>query len=554
MTRIPITVGFVSLAMLIMVTLTNFSMQMADAKVHRVDVPPLSAEVLRPPVRYTTPGERPSMGLGTAAISAVTEALGPILPFTGGVDLRREEHWDTTQGWFHTATSMVNQVRDAFGLPPLDAGATLLDSIPRGGAQLQKPKAKPQIKRTQHAPVLSAQQPFVPVGSIASMTLSDLATAFQYALESNSDKFDEKHFNSKAHPRMRPILRSMDEAITKARGKDVLPSKKSAIGVAGDVDALQFSAAMRLFAEWRVVRQVPDGYKGFAVGMNLGQKDIVQNVAKIEKAVHEWVDYRRGILSLQGEWDEGFCPASGLSKASVNPNCQLRSPTLRDLLQYEADMSVHDRLPRLKDKTAAMGLLWVRRQLHYQTSLFANVVKVPTVFSTVTQAIGSAYSEVYDQYHGWAVQKIFKYSFQAAPEVKEIYKFMNPHRLKDVMQKASQLKSKSNVAEPLISQPELSRQERELNPLQQFGEHIAGEWTKLTTAIGNIFDDENGGKPNHRATGAGLSGQELDDFVTKEMTQDAHNHIVVYLQTVQGLLSDLARLFDELNMDDPTKV
>ena len=40
--------------------------------------------------------------LGSAAIGSVTDALSPILPFTGGVDLRREEYrapssWETVQ-------------------------------------------------------------------------------------------------------------------------------------------------------------------------------------------------------------------------------------------------------------------------------------------------------------------------------------------------------------------------------------------------------------------------------------------------------------------------
>merc|ERR1711966_183458 len=108
----------------------------------------------------------------------------------------------------------------------------------------------------------------------------------------------------------------------------------------GNIDALNFCAAMRVFAEWRVLRQVPPGYKGYAVGIGLGQKDIVQNIAKIEHAIHNYIDYR---LS--------------------HGHDVVSSPTLRDLLQYEVDADVHGntKLPRLKDKTAAMGLLWVRR-------------------------------------------------------------------------------------------------------------------------------------------------------------------------------------------------
>lgn len=39
-------------------------------------------------------GRRPRLKLGTAAIGSLMDALGPILPFMGGMDLRREEHWN----------------------------------------------------------------------------------------------------------------------------------------------------------------------------------------------------------------------------------------------------------------------------------------------------------------------------------------------------------------------------------------------------------------------------------------------------------------------------
>eukprot|EP00541_Cyclophora_tenuis_P003616 CAMPEP_0116558324 /NCGR_PEP_ID=MMETSP0397-20121206/9746_1 /TAXON_ID=216820 /ORGANISM="Cyclophora tenuis, Strain ECT3854" /LENGTH=274 /DNA_ID=CAMNT_0004083907 /DNA_START=31 /DNA_END=855 /DNA_ORIENTATION=+ len=255
---------------------------------------------------------------------------------------------------------------------------------------------------------------------------------------------------------------------------------------------------------------------------------------------------------------KGLCPADTPSTVAIDSDCELRSPTLRDLLEYEAEMNVHQRLPRLKDKTAAMGLLWVRRQLHYQTSLFANVVKVPSVFTTVADAITSAYSEVYDKYHGWAVQKIFKYSFQAAPKVEEIYKFMNPHRMKEVLLRGAQMTPRAEQAaflSPQVRQHHKSAETEDLNPLQQFGEHIVNEWDKFTSTIGGIFNENKKNKEFTRQSASpGLVGQDLDEFVKKEMTQDAHNHIGVYLQTVQGLLSDLATLFKELNMDDPTKV
>ena len=87
---------------------------------------------------------------------------------------------------------------------------------------------------------------------------------------------------------------------------------------------------------------------------------------------------------------------------------------LHDLLQDKIDFDMHNgKLPCLKENSVAMGLLWVRRQLQYQTEIFKNVL-----FQT---AVRSAYKLEYDDYHGWAVQKIFTYSFKAAPSAKDMY-------------------------------------------------------------------------------------------------------------------------------------
>ena len=68
----------------------------------------------------------------------------------------------------------------------------------------------------------------------------------------------------------------------------------------------------------------------------------------------------------------------------------------------------------------------------YQTEVFANVLLVPSQYETVTDAVAAAYSTVYDAFHGWAVQKIFNYSFQAAPDSDLIFRHMNPSKLKEV--------------------------------------------------------------------------------------------------------------------------
>ena len=69
-------------------------------------------------------------------------------------------------------------------------------------------------------------------------------------------------------------------------------------------------------------------------------------------------------------------------------------------------------LPRFNEKSAAMELLWVRRQFHQQVAMFDNFDSGKR--STSHDAVIEAYKEVCSNYHGWAVQKIFNYFSQAA--------------------------------------------------------------------------------------------------------------------------------------------
>ena len=552
-------VGRISVLMLILFTLTDVILSAVDAQMRSIDstdyYDALSAEVIRPPLHYHSSSNadrsliKPRLGLGSAAISSVTEVLSPILPFTGGLDLRKEDYW--TNGWFGSASSVVQQVRDAFSTRESEETEPAFLKTPRGGGNM--PASFSKSKKTsasKHISALSDFKPFVRVEDIAEMTLKDVTMAFRFAIESTREDFNLPKFMKGVRPRVKNAVEKMSEAVSKSRGIDVKPALTGgliATSESGDMDALHFCAVMRIFAEWRVLRVVPEGYKGYAVGISLGHKDIVQNVAKIEQAVHTWIDHRRELLSIQEGFEEG---ATGVNTA---PYIELRSPTLRDLLQFEIDMEVHDKLPRLKEKTAAMGLVWVRRQLQYQTALFENLIYVPTRFESSKDAVSAAYLEVYNRYHGWAVQKIFSYSFQAAPEVPEIYKFMNPHRMKEVTEAAQ-----TQAVDPLdiqISCEEFTIEEG--NPFEKVGRHIGREWEKRAGPVIRIF----GGKPSlmelKRVRGGSqeeVQQADIDEYITREMTRDAHEHILAHLEVVKPLLKDLAELFDELNMDDPTKV
>jgi hypothetical protein len=256
-------------------------------------------------------------------------------------------------------------------------------------------------------------------------------------------------------------------------------------------------------------------------------------------------------------------------------------------------MDVHDnmRLPRLKEKSAAMGLLWVRRQLVYQTAIFNNVLDVPSRFDSSRAAVQAAYDDVYGNLHGWAVQKIFSYSFQAAPEGIEIYKYMNPHRLEEVQEEAR---------DKILGMPVQKKRKNgglflfgklENTPIGRFGRHVGNEWNKMACNVGNEWDKltDNVGSEWDKLSGnvGQLFGQhkpdsdekqrqwndcsalvpdpqidsdeasknlEVEMYISQEMKNDAYEHIKAYLEVVDPLLEDLTNLIDEFNMDDPTKV
>jgi len=411
-------------------------------------------------------------------------------------------------------------------------------------------------------------------------------------------------------------MQAIDQATSKSRGKDVLPACTSQIQfdltVAdnhaaplspeagyGDVDALQFCAAMRLFAEWRLLRQVPSGYLAYAKGVNLGHKDICQNVAKMENAIHEYIQSTDAeIYGVSTAKDVAIeCTAD---PACTSARIMRRSPTLRQLLIHEINMNTHttDKLPRLKEGTAAMGLLWVRRQLHYQTALFNNIICVPKDYPSAVKAVGAAYSEVYDNIHGWTIQKIFNYSFTAAPNAEEIYRHMNPDELTRVkiaaaeggcgdsvamlgdmrLQKSiescndeldcnhssleayfPQLGKHNNFLSTIKDNPLIKLRSHILSECDKLGQNVGGEFDKVTCGIRKIFNHEDRKILNQRRQCAqqnrpALSGELLEQFINERMTMDARRQITTYLHVAKPLLADLAGLFAEMNMDDPTKV
>ena len=482
-------------------------------------------------LRASSDGTR--QALGSAAIKSVTETLSPILPFTGGVDLRKE----VSSSPLETVQSITRQVWEAFS--PSHQLSTASSDLITYGSRGDDSLFKSHIA---HETALSSSECFVSRDEIAQLTLDDVSQLLYYAAECNRQSFDESRFVGRQLPRVRKILDQMRKAVQKSRGQGVSLSVRSgngprAKGSPGSADTLMFAAAVRVFGEWRVLRQVPDGYKGYAVGMNLGYKDIVQNIAKVELAAHGWID------TMEPSTKNGI----------------VRSPTVGELLQYEASTGVHPNLPRLKDRTAAMGLLWVRRQLQYQNLVYEN--SSSGRFRTATEAVAAAYKTVYNQYHGWAVQKLFTYSFQPAPSVEIIFRHMDPHKLKHLREGAAipskktewRKVSNSEVEEeknPLVLWFKKLEQELQDNPLLCWFKKVGDDSRKLFEELRHKLVPDTRGQDDE----FGEEGSVMEDYITTEMTKNAHEHIKAFLQVANPMVSNLEQIFDQLNMNDPTRV
>ena len=274
-------------------------------------------------------------------------------------------------------------------------------------------------RRQRHVAALSAPECFVPTTLVAQLTLHDIALLTRYAMDCNKHHHQEDMdahdavLESSSSLNLKTVLAGIKAAVAKSRGPGTarsslspFPHDDDEFDEAGNMDALWFGAAMRLFVEWRLLRQVPQGYKAYSLGVTMGRRDLIQNLAKLETAVHEWIDYHKS-------YDE-----TGVG-----------SPTIRQLLQHEAALGVHPHLPKLKDKTAAMSILWMRRQAQYQSNVYDNILHIPDKYPTPFKAGDAAYKSSVAMYHNWGIQQIFNYAHRGGPPMEILYRLMNPKHL-----------------------------------------------------------------------------------------------------------------------------
>lgn len=115
-----------------------------------------------------------------------------------------------------------------------------------------------------------------------------------------------------------------------------------------------------------------------ATGQDGNARDLGQNIRKIEQALRQ-------------------LPAS-------------IPTTMRALLQHEKATGVLQADGHLRNPSAAVGLLWVRRSVAFQHGMNRLLLEQPEL-SPLQAALQTYHSELQD-YHSWGLQKIYKLAFR----------------------------------------------------------------------------------------------------------------------------------------------
>ena len=246
-------------------------------------------------------------------------------------------------------------------------------------------------------------------------------------------------------------------------------------------------------------------FSGYAMSMNVGQNDVLENVAKVVPVILRWIQKRRDFIANENERIARLKELKGYEGENLEFHV-LRSPTLREILQYEIDTDLHDgKLPTLKEESAAMGLLWIKRHFQYQLINYSNMRSGK--YDTASKAVAAGYKETYDNYHSWAVQKIFHFTIYNMPDSKEMYKTMNPRYFR-------QLSLESRASSSSLEEDDFSQSSQDTD----YEEEI------------------------------------LEQRVVDKLNIETHRQMSEMLKVCRPILEDLSGLFDEMNMNDPKRV
>lgn len=397
---------------------------------------------------------------------------------------------------------------------------------------------------------ITRKECFAKLDYVGQLSIQDMITLFRYVNDVNQIDFQKKRFMVDQNPLVRSIVTAMDMAVTMSRGH-ARSIRLSGHRQKGQIDSLYFTAVVRVFAEWRSLRLVPTGYNRYAVGLNLAYRDVLQNLAKIEDGVHAYLKFYAN--AVDGE--------------------KLACPTLRQLVEFELHTNVHVAIPSLKEKSAASGLLWTKRQLHYQTSLFENTLHVPHKYETTQAGVAAAYSEVYDRYHGWAVKQVFAHSFGGSPPLDAIMKQMLPESPEDRKQN-TELGFSRSLSD--ISRDDDSLDNEFLAALEGFGKQVSRKWDDVVRFF-NCVDDDGDDEKQSRSQNLILSSESYLDMtgfdsshlsIVQECPSEDSDDSPIASDPIEGvkagsldfvkelrpLIEDIGGLIDEFNMNDPARV
>lgn len=396
---------------------------------------------------------------------------------------------------------------------------------------------------------ITRKECFAKIQYVERLSIHDLVILFRYANDVNQTDFRKKDFMIDNSQLVRSMITAMDVAVTMSRGAQSQDKKAKEHGRKGEIDALYFTAVVRIFAEWRTLRLIPPGCGGrYAAGLNMAYRDILQNLAKIEAGTHEYLKY-----CSQSSMEDGFL-----------------CPTLRDVVEFEKSKGKHPLLPKLTEKSTASGLLWTNRQIDYQTTVFHNTLQVPESFATTEIAVKAAYSKIFGQFHGWALKQLFSQSFGGSPPLEDILKQMDPYPSRSTFYCQGGTPKKSSD----ISESRDDFDNEFLEAVDDFGKFVGEKWEDLLRFFNCVDNRDRSNNPQnifvssesypdinqmhiaaHMSTLSESLSEDSDETpAPSDPLHDVKSGLLQFVSEIRPLLEDISGLLDEFNMNDPSKV